>query len=86
MNRNLPRQGTTSDVHANQAVLKPRSSITTIRLTETAISKAVREAGEKGRNDLCDAGLPGLRLRVTPDGVATWTLACRDVDGRMRRL
>ena len=58
----------------------------TVRLTETAISKAVREAGEKGRKDLSDAALPGLRLRVTPNGVATWALACRDADGRMRRF
>lgn len=58
----------------------------TVRLTETAISKAIREAGEKGRKDLSDAALPGLRLRVTPNGVSTWALACRDVDGRMRRF
>ncbi len=57
-----------------------------VRLTETAINKAVREAPETGRKDLADAGCPGLRLRVTPAGGVTWALACRDRHGRMRRF
>lgn len=55
-----------------------------IRLTDTAISKAVREL--EGRRDLMDAGCPGLRLRLTPAGSKTWALACRDRLGRMRRF
>ncbi len=58
----------------------------TVRPTETAIGKAIREAPETGRKDLADAGCPGLRLRVTPAGAATWALACRDRLGRMRRF
>ena len=57
-----------------------------VRLTETAISKAIREATEHGRRDLADAGCPGLRLRLTPTGRTTWALACRDRQGRMRRF
>lgn len=64
-----------------------------VRLTETAISKAVKEAGVACvRRDLADAGCPGLRLRITPpsrksrDGATAWTLTCRDQQGRMRRF
>jgi integrase len=57
------------------------------RLTDTAIAKALRDAAGTGaRSDLSDAGQPGLRLRVTPAGGATWVLACRDQRGRMRRF
>jgi integrase len=55
-------------------------------LTETAISKATREVASSTRRDLADAGCPGLRLRLTPGGAATWVLACRDRHGRMRRF
>jgi integrase len=57
-----------------------------IRLTESAINKAIREVSEGTRRDLADAGCPGLRLRLTPAGAATWVLACRDRQGRMRRF
>ncbi len=57
-----------------------------VRLTESAISKASREVAATGRRDLADAGCPGLRLRLTPGGAATWVLACRDRHGRMRRF
>lgn len=57
-----------------------------VRLTETAIQRAVREAGAAGRRDLSDATLPGLRLRLTAAGAASWVLACRDTHGRMRRF
>jgi integrase len=58
-----------------------------IRLTEPAISKALREAATtRTRHDLADAVQPGLRLRVTPSGGGTWVLACRDRAGRMRRF
>jgi integrase len=58
-----------------------------IRLMETAIAKAAREAAESGRRkDLADGGCPGLRLRLTPAGAKSWALACRDREGRMRRF
>jgi len=59
----------------------------TVRLTDTAISKATREVAAAGkRRDLSDAGCPGLRLRLTPAGAAAWVLACRDRQGAMRRF
>jgi integrase len=58
-----------------------------LRLTETAIAKAVRKtANRHERRDLADAACPGLRLRLTPTGGKTWVLACRDRHGRMRRF
>src|SRR5918998_6132476 len=57
-----------------------------LRLTEAAIRSAISKAAETGRRDLADASLPGLRLRLTPAGSATWALACRDPHGRMRRF
>jgi integrase len=57
-----------------------------VRLTETAINKAIREVSHGSRRDLADAGCPGLRLRLTPAGTASWVLACRDRQGRMRRF
>lgn len=59
----------------------------TVRLTESAIQRAVRVVAEDGkRRDLSDAGCPGLRLRLTPAGGRSWVLACRDRMGRMRRF
>jgi len=58
-----------------------------VKLTQTAINKAAREATErKQRRDLADADCPGLRLRLTPAGTKSWVLACRDRHGRMRRF
>ncbi len=57
-----------------------------IRLTETAINRAIREVAEGTRRDLADVNCPGLRLRLTPAGTASWVLACRDRLGRMRRF
>jgi integrase len=57
-----------------------------VRLTETAIRRAIREASTTGRRDLSDVVAPGLRLRLTPTGRASWVLACRDGHGRMRRF
>jgi hypothetical protein len=56
-----------------------------VRMTETAIGKAMREVASGTRRDLSDATCSGLRLRLTPSGSATWVLACRDRHGRMRR-
>ena len=56
-------------------------------LTDNTISKAARDVVSAGeRRDVSDAGCPGLRLRLTPKGAATWVLACRDREGRMRRF
>ncbi len=58
-----------------------------IRLTETAIRKHAREAAEGAtRIELADATLPGLRLRLSPGGAATWVLGMRDREGRARRF
>ena len=57
-----------------------------VRLTETAINRAIREVAKGTRRDLNDAACPGLRLRLTPAGAASWVLACRDRLGRMRRF
>jgi integrase len=58
-----------------------------VNLTEGAIVKAAREVtADKKRRDLSDAGCAGLRIRLTPKGAATWVLACRDREGRMRRF
>src|SRR3954454_13730275 len=57
-----------------------------VRLTESAINRAIRAVSEGTRRDVADAGCPGLRLRVTPAGSASWVLACRDRQGRMRRF
>jgi hypothetical protein len=43
-------------------------------MTETAISEASREVASGTRRDLADSGCPGLRLRLTPGGAATWAL------------
>ncbi len=59
----------------------------TMNLTEPAICKAVREAiAGKARADISDAAMPGLRLRITAVGKASWVLACRDHAGAMRRF
>ena len=56
-------------------------------LTEKGIASARAKAKLTGkRHDLADAGQAGLRLRITPAGGATWALACRDRQGRMRRF
>lgn len=58
-----------------------------VNLTQGAIDKAAAAvASSRQRKDLCDARFPGLRLRLTPAGSATWVLAMRDREGRMRRF
>ena len=57
-----------------------------VQLTETGINRAIREVADGTRRDLADATCPGLRLRLTPAGRASWVLACRDRLGRMRRF
>src|SRR5207302_1320551 len=70
-----------------EAPLKPERRRMTVRLTETAIQRAIKTALETGkRQELADASLPGLRLRLTPSGARSWVLACRDPIGAMRRF
>ena len=57
-----------------------------VQLTVPAITKAMKAVVLNGRRDLADAGCPGLQLQLTPNGVASWVLACRDREGRMRRF
>ena len=55
-------------------------------LTESAIRSAIKRAKDGNRRvELTDAQTPGLRLRVTAGGGASWGLACRDQAKAMRR-
>ena len=56
-----------------------------LNLTDAAIRKALRGAVGGVRRDLVDGACRGLRLRPGRQGTATWSLACRDRFGRMRR-
>ncbi len=57
-----------------------------VQLTETAISKAAKQAAASGaRVEVIDAAQEGLRLRVSPNGGRAWYLCCRDHMRRMRR-
>ena len=58
-----------------------------VALTEPAVRAALKRAeGDKARVEVVDATASGLRLRVTPAGVGSWVLACRDSLGAMRRF
>jgi integrase len=58
---------------------------TGMQLTETAISRLVREATAKGKRvDQRDPGFPGLEIRIGKSGTRTWALRCRDRSGRLR--
>ncbi len=41
---------------------------------------------ERGQVEHADGGCPGLRLRVSAGGAATWILGCRDQAGNARRF
>ena len=41
---------------------------------------------EQGQVEHADGGCPGLRLRVSAGGAATWILGCRDQAGKPRRF
>lgn len=57
-----------------------------IRITNTAISRAAREAFETKRPvTLKVSGQTGLELRIWPGGSRAWTLQCRDASGPPRR-
>jgi integrase len=49
---------------------------------KTTISTAV---SQKQRLELRDLLQAGLCIRMTPNGTSTWSLSCRDQQGRMRR-
>jgi integrase len=56
-------------------------------LTEAAITAATRRAAtSRERIVLSDPGHRGLQLRITPHGIRTWILYCRDAVGRPRRF
>ena len=58
-----------------------------VTLTESAIKAAAKKAIETGgRQDVADAGLPGLWLRLSPAGGRAWVLSCRDTLGATRRF
>lgn len=58
-----------------------------VLITDTAISKAKRDAArDSKRIELADTKEPGLRLRITPAGSASWVLGCRDKHGQARRF
>lgn len=59
----------------------------TIRLTDTAIRKAIQEARNSStRVELIDATAAGLRLRIARDGSSAWSLKMRDATGAGRRF
>ncbi len=59
----------------------------TTRLTDSSIRKAIQHARDTGvRVELTDAATPGLRIRITRDGRATWSVMTRDMTGRNRRF
>jgi integrase len=56
-----------------------------MQLTETAISRLIREAAAQGqRIDQRDPGFPGLEIRIGKSGSRTWALRCHDRFGRLR--
>lgn len=58
-----------------------------VAITDTAINRAKREAASDGvRREVADTVEPGLRLRVSPAGLAAWVLGCRDRSGKARRF
>lgn len=58
-----------------------------VHLTESAVSKAAREAKAAGKRiDLHDGFCPGLILRVTAGGGKTWFAAARNAAGERRKV
>ena len=55
------------------------------KLNDASITRATRLAVEGGcRVGLTDMDQKGLMLRITPNGVRTWVLSCRDYHSRYR--
>ena len=57
-----------------------------LRLTEPAITSAAKKLAPGARAELADTVLPGLRLRLTGSGGASWVLGMRDPSGKARRV
>ncbi len=59
-----------------------------VRLTETAINKALREAklGSAAQVDLSDPDQRGLVLRIGRTGYAAWNLVCKSPEGKFKRI
>jgi integrase len=58
-----------------------------VRLTETAINKAIRDAklGSAAQIDLSDPDQRGLVLRIGKTGYAAWNLVCKSTEGKFVR-
>jgi integrase len=55
------------------------------KLNEASIGRATRESVERNvRIGLTDLDQKGLMLRITPNGIRTWVLSCRDYHSRYR--
>lgn len=55
------------------------------KLNDASIAKATRLSAESTKRiGLSDMDQRGLMLRITPNGVRTWTLSCRDYHSRYR--
>lgn len=52
----------------------------------TAAALRTIKPPERGQEEHTDGACPGLRLRVSQGGAATWVLGCRDREGRARRF
>ena len=52
----------------------------------TAAALRTIKPPERGQQEHADGACPGLRLRVSQGGAATWVLGCRDREGRARRF
>src|SRR6476660_2606486 len=56
-----------------------------MKLNDGSIARATRESAERNvRVGLTDLDQKGLMLRITPNGVRTWVLSCRDYHSRYR--
>jgi integrase len=55
------------------------------KLNDASIARATRESVERSvRVGLTDLDQKGLMLRITPNGIRTWVLSCRDYHSRYR--
>jgi integrase len=58
-----------------------------LRLQDSSISRWIGQARATGqRIELPDHEWKALRLRLTPNGAASWSLLCKDNEGRTRRF
>ena len=58
-----------------------------IRLQDSVIGRAAKDAALSGKRvELTDSEQRELCIRLSPNGPASWTLACKDSVGRFRRF